>query len=274
LSRIAHRILVLLKFSGPAAAFQLRILRNNRYSRRKKTPMKADIRAECDAGKQTEINHAVFRELGVTAISIFSEPRAGKTTILERTLPLLKNEFNVAVLETDLQPSLDACRIRSAGVPVWQIVTGIDNRAHAGMVAEALRQFPLAGTQVLFIERLIDPDDSSTPDWGEDLRVMVYRPSPNCLTFPKMPDRVLAADAVVLNTMDCGADRRIVEKVTTAMRAVNPNLPVFGSCRTQANLTLWVSWLRQRIHALQAEQAVAAHVVDQRPPINVRRLAG
>lgn len=228
--------------------------------------MKTDVGAECDASKQTAINHSVFRELGVTAISIFSEPRAGKTTILERTLPLLKNEFNIAVLETDLQPSLDACRIRSAGVPVWQIVTGIDRRAHAGMVAEALRQFPLAGMQVLFIERLIDPDDSSTPDWGEALRVMVYRVPPSCLTLPKMPDRLGEADAVVLNTMDCGPDGRIVEKVTAAIRTVNANLPVFGSCGTQVNLTLWVSWLRQRIHALHAEQARGVHAADQRPP--------
>jgi len=74
--------------------------------------MTTDIRAECDPGKQTAVNRALFRELGLTVISIGSAPRAGRTTILERMLPFLEDEFKVAVLETDLHPALDVRRIR------------------------------------------------------------------------------------------------------------------------------------------------------------------
>lgn len=221
--------------------------------------MKVDIQPESDPRKQAAINRALFRELGLTAISICSAPRAGKTTILERTLPLLRNEFNVAVLETDLQPRLDAERIRSAGAPVWQIVTGIDRRADAGMVAEALRQFPLARTQVLFIERLIDPDETSLPDWGEDLRVIVYRVAMDGIVRPNMPNLFRAADAVVVNTMDCPCRGAIAQEVTAAIRKAKPDLAVFAShCPAQDNLMPCISWLRQKIARLRSAQVCSA----------------
>jgi len=103
--------------------------------------MTTDIRAECDPGKQTAVNRALFRELGLTVISIGSAPRAGRTTILERMLPFLEDEFKVAVLETDLHPALDVRRIRRAGAPVWHIVTGIltGSKAIRDVVRLALR---------------------------------------------------------------------------------------------------------------------------------------
>ena len=221
--------------------------------------VKVDIQPDSDLRKQAAINRALFRELGLTAISLCSAPRAGKTTILERTLPLLQNEFNVAVLETDLQPRLDAERIRSAGAPVWQIVTGIDRRPDAGMVAEALQQFPLARTQVLLIERLIDPDEASLPDWGEDLRVMVYRIAVDGVLPPNMPNLLRAADAVVVNTMDCPFHGAIAKEVTAAIRKANPDLAVFGSHRpAQDNLMPWISWLRQKIARLRSEKVRGA----------------
>jgi hydrogenase nickel incorporation protein HypB len=203
-------------------------------------------------------NREIFRELGLVTIGVVSIPRAGKTMLLERTLPLLKKDFNLAVLETDLEPFFDAERIRSAGVPVWQIVTGADRWAEAGMVPEALRQFPVQYANVLIIERVIDPDVGSLPDWGEHLRVLVHRVSPR----GEVPGKILSvcreADAVLLNTIDCPRRASIVcDEVSASIIGVNPAASIFHVAEsTDQGLLDWADWLRVRIRALQCAAAI------------------
>ncbi len=217
------------------------------------------MKTEYDAGQETALNHALFGKLGLTAISVCSAPRAGKTTILEHTLPLLRNEFRIAVLESDLQPRLDAERIRKAGVPVWQIVTGIDRRPDARMVAEALRQFPIGGVEVLVIERVIDPDEPAVSDWGEDLRVVVCRPSPGghaAAGMPKLPEGV---DAVIINSMDCRPGEHYEDRLAAVIRSAKPELAVFRACAcTEDELAPWIGWLRQKIRGFRRAEAGAA----------------
>jgi len=59
----------------------------------------------------------------ITAINIISSPGAGKTSLLERTIPLLK-QFRIGVLEGDIATTRDAERIEKLGVPVVQLLTG------------------------------------------------------------------------------------------------------------------------------------------------------
>ena len=220
--------------------------------------MNTCMAAAADPVEDRATNRALLRDLGLTAISIISAPRAGNTTILERTLPCLKNEFKVAVIESDLQPSLDALQIRSAGALVWQIITGTNRRPEARTLAEALGQFPLAGAQVLFIERLIDSDESSLPDWGEDLRVIIYRISPTGLIPSSMLNLFRAADAVLVNAMDCLPGARINEDALATIGKTSPDLAVFA-VRSPArdDLTEWINWLRQKMRAARCVPARA-----------------
>jgi Ni2+-binding GTPase involved in maturation of urease and hydrogenase len=122
-------------------------------------------------------------------------------------------------------------------------------------------KFPLARTQILFIERLIDPDESSLPDWGEDVRVIVYRVPPASVLPANMPNLLRAADAVLVNTMDCPPGKGIDEKAIAAVRQANHDAAVFGLHRpAQDNLTPWVGWLRQRIRLLLSGQARGAEI--------------
>ena len=51
------------------------------------------------------------RVRGILTLNLISSPGAGKTSLLERTLSDLKNEFNMAVIEGDLQTDNDAQRV-------------------------------------------------------------------------------------------------------------------------------------------------------------------
>ena len=63
------------------------------------------------------------RVRGILTLNLISSPGAGKTSLLERTLSDLKNEFNMDVIEGDLQTDNDAQRVAATGAQAVQIDT-------------------------------------------------------------------------------------------------------------------------------------------------------
>ena len=61
----------------------------------------------------------------VTAVNLISSPGAGKTSLLERTIPELKSHLRIAVLEGDIATTRDSERLMKFGVPVVQLLTAI-----------------------------------------------------------------------------------------------------------------------------------------------------
>src|SRR5580765_5160887 len=121
-------------------------------------------------------NRDDFDRGGVTVVNFMSAPGAGKTSILERTLPLLDG-LRAGVLEGDVQGSYDADRIASLHLPVTQINTdpGFGGECHldANMVRSAIPSLPLDAIDLLVIENvgnLVCPAEFRV---GEDYRVMV-----------------------------------------------------------------------------------------------------
>src|SRR5690348_14760915 len=88
-------------------------------------------------------NRGDFDRAGVAVVNVMSAPGAGKTTLLERVLGHGGLEpLRAAVLEGDVQGSLDADRLAHAHVPVVQLNTGegFGGECHldANMVRSAL----------------------------------------------------------------------------------------------------------------------------------------
>src|SRR4051794_25845331 len=93
-------------------------------------------------------NRDDFDRAGVTVVNFMGAPGAGKTALLERgALAGLR----AAVLEGDVQGSLDADRLASLHVPVVQLQTsqGFGGGGHLGadMVRSALPSLPLGGDE-------------------------------------------------------------------------------------------------------------------------------
>src|SRR5450755_2049496 len=57
-------------------------------------------------------------------VNICSSPGSGKTTLMQQTARLLKDELNIAVLVGDPETERDAIRMRDVGINALQIVTG------------------------------------------------------------------------------------------------------------------------------------------------------
>ena len=81
---------------------------------------------------------------GVLSLNIVSSPGAGKTSLLEKTLRDLKDEFRIAIIAGDVQTENDATRLIEAGGKwVKPLVTGGSCHLDARMISRELKNLDL-----------------------------------------------------------------------------------------------------------------------------------
>jgi len=197
-------------------------------------------------------NRADFDREGVTVVNLMSAPGAGKTTLLERVLATLDG-VRAAVLEGDVQGSLDADRLASLHVPVTQINTdpGFGGECHldANMVRSALGDVPLAETDLLVIENvgnLVCPAEFKV---GEDARVMVSSVTEGEDKPLKYPLMFRTCDLVLVNKIDLLEHLDYdLDLFLHHLDAVHPGVPrMLVSARTGEGVAQWRDWLLERV---------------------------
>lgn len=190
-------------------------------------------------------NRKLLKDKGIYTVNLIASPGAGKTTVLERTLDALKDEFRMAVVEGDIAGSADAERIGQRGVPVVQINTGGDCHLNASMVRSAIQSLPLEGIQLLFIENVGNLVCPAGFDVGEDAKVVILSVAEGDDKPEKYPLIFQQSSAMVLNKIDLlGMVDFDLEKARAGARATNPKLPIFElSARTGQGLESWLDWL-------------------------------
>jgi hydrogenase nickel incorporation protein HypB len=114
-----------------------------------------------------------FAEAGTLVVNLISSPGSGKTTLLEATARDLKDRLRLGGLDGDIATERDADRLRRAGIPARQILTGgachLDARQVEGaLAAEGER---LARLDILFIENVGNLICPTSYDLGEDFKV-------------------------------------------------------------------------------------------------------
>jgi len=197
-------------------------------------------------------NRADFDREGVTVVNLMSAPGAGKTALLERVLGTLDG-VRAAVLEGDVQGSLDADRLASLHVPVTQLNTdpGFGGECHldANMVRSALGDVPLAETDLLVIENvgnLVCPAEFKV---GEDARVMVSSVTEGEDKPLKYPLMFRTCDLVLVNKIDLLEHLDYdLDLFMHHLDAVHPGVPrMLVSARTGEGVAQWRDWLLERV---------------------------
>jgi hydrogenase nickel incorporation protein HypB len=205
-------------------------------------------------------NRDDFDRAGVTVVNLMSAPGAGKTTLLERVVSELDG-VRAGVLEGDVQGSLDADRLASLHVPVVQLNTdsGFGGECHldANMVRSALPSLPLDELDLLIVENvgnLVCPAEFRI---GEDHRVMVSSVTEGEDKPLKYPLMFRACELVVINKIDLLKHLDFdLDKFLARLEAVHPGVPhLLVSARTGEGVEAWRAWLRERVHAREAQPA-------------------
>lgn len=196
-----------------------------------------------------------FLEAGVYVVSLVSSPGSGKTSFLEATLRLLRDEFRVGALVGDLATDNDARRLVQAKVPVRQITTGTLCHLEAKMVKQALTDWDLNQLDLLFIENVGNLVCPATFDLGETLRLVLFSSTEGEDKPLKYPTILHTADVAVISKID------LAEAVDFDMAAmhrniesVRPGMITLGvSAKRGDGMTAWFDLLRVRQQGIRRQ---------------------
>ena len=190
-------------------------------------------------------NRRLFNTHGVFVVSLASSPGSGKTSLLEKSLALLREEVSVGVVEGDIQTDRDARRIEALGVPVVQVVTNGTCHLDAQMVQGALAHLEIGKVELLFIENVGNLVCPASYDLGEHLRVVVSSTTEGEDKPLKYPAMFRKSHALVINKLDLlpYLSYDLKEARTLALR-VNPALEIFEtSCTTGQGIPDFSRWI-------------------------------
>lgn len=195
--------------------------------------------------KVAEENRKLFREHGILAVNLMASPGAGKTSLIDRTLSLLKDSVKVGVIEGDIASSVDADKVKAHGIPVVQINTGGACHLDAAMIRQALDHLPLGELQLLIIENVGNLVCPAEFDLGESLKVTILSVAEGHDKPLKYPLIFTQTDALVLNKVDLlGMGDFDLEALRETVTKMNPDVTIFElSCRTGQGLEEWARWL-------------------------------
>ena len=190
-------------------------------------------------------NREMLRKNGVFSVNIMSAPGAGKTSLLVKSIPLLKDRYSIGVIEGDLQTTRDAERVGALGIDVHQIQTGGVCHLDAAMVHSALHQLDLASLDILLIENVGNLVCPAEFDLGVDARVMLLSITEGDDKPKKYPLMFSESRLLILNKID------LIEMVdfdiARARREatdINPDIEIIElSCRTGSGIEAWTGWI-------------------------------
>jgi len=192
-----------------------------------------------------------FNKNKILVLNLISSPGAGKTTLLERTLSSLKSEFNMGVIEGDIQTTADAERIAKTGVQTVQINTGGACHLDSNMIFAATEKMDIEKLDILFVENvgnLVCPAEFKV---GEDFKIALLSVPEGDDKPEKYPLLFSEAKLLLLNKIDLLPYLDFdVEKVKKDVKSLNKDIEVFlVSAKTGEGFEKWLDWIRNQVKA-------------------------
>ena len=194
-------------------------------------------------------NRAFFDEKKVFVLNLMSSPGAGKTSLVEKTIMALRERFQIAVIEGDIQDSYDAERIAKLDIPVVQINTGGACHLDGNMIKETFPSFDFDNLDLLITENvgnLVCPAEFKI---GENAKIMILSTPEGADKPAKYPLMFAESSVLLINKIDLAPYVDFdLKKAHHDALAINPELQIFEvSCKDENGLDRWFSWLTQAI---------------------------
>lgn len=187
-----------------------------------------------------------LKEKKVLMVNIIGSPGAGKTTLLEKTIASLKDTYSIAVIEGDVATDKDARRLQKYEIPIVLINT--DGACHLESISiqDALAEFDLDKTDIVFVENVGNLVCPAEFDIGEYAKIAVISVTEGDDKPEKYPLLFREAKAMVLNKVDLIEYTDFNKPVfDESLRILNGGLAKFEmSCRKNEGLEGWLDWLK------------------------------
>ncbi len=211
------------------------------------------IELKQDIFKENEVTADKVREelknAGKFMINVMSSPGSGKTTTLIRTISMLKPEFASAVMECDIDASVDAAKIEENGAKSIQLHTGGMCHMDAAMTKQGLLEMGYDDVDVIFIENVGNLVCPAEFDTGAHMNMTILSVPEGDDKPAKYPLVYEVSEVVLINKIDAKAvfdfdDELVKERI----HKLNPDAKIFFvSSKTGEGYDEWIKYLSDRI---------------------------
>lgn len=190
-----------------------------------------------------------LKESKTFLLNLMSSPGAGKTSLLLKLLPLLKDDLRIGVMEADIDSSVDAEKILTTGVRAVQLHTGGMCHLDAGMTEQGLNEIGYQDRDLVILENVGNLVCPAEFDTGAVKNVMI-------LSVPEGHDKPLkypliftVCDVLLINKTDVLPYFDFdMEKVREYALMRNPDLKIFPiSAKTGEGIADFAEWLKDSV---------------------------
>ena len=199
-------------------------------------------------------NKQQLDQVDLFSLNIMASPGAGKTSLIEKTLPLLKSDYKIAAIDGDVATSIDADRAAEAGATAVQINTGGQCHIDAHMLRNALMELDLDEFDLLLVENVGNLICPASFKLGTDKNVLIASIPEGDDKPYKYPAMYQDVDALIINKIDLLPYVKFnMEYFQKGVQMLNPDLITFPvSCTTGEGIEDWVNWVVEHIKEKKA----------------------
>lgn len=203
-----------------------------------------------DNDQLAEDNRAELRKNKTFLLNVMASPGAGKTSVLLRTIAMLKDQYRIGVMEADIDATVDAEKMAAAGVRSVQIHTGGECAMNAKMTRQAMDEFHTEDLDLVFLENIGNLVCPAEEDVGSSMNLEI-------LSIPEGDDKPLkyplmfqVTQVVLINKIDTREyfpfdDQAVIKRI----HALNPEARIFFvSAKTGEGFDAWAKWLKTQVN--------------------------
>lgn len=202
-----------------------------------------------DNDQEADVLRAELKAQNTVLLNLMSSPGSGKTTLLLALTKAFAGKLNWAVMEADIDASVDAETMQKSGVRCIQIHTGGMCHLDAGMTRQGLAELGTEKTDLVILENvgnLVCPAEFDTGASKNITLLSVPEGHDKPLKYPLMYevcDLLVITKTDVLDYFDF--DR---EKVIEYAKLRNPKIEIlFVSAKTGEGIPELAEWILECI---------------------------
>lgn len=201
-----------------------------------------------DNNKDADELRAQLKAEKTFLLNLMSSPGSGKTTTLLALAKALEGKLNWAVMEADIDSSVDAETMQNAGLKSIQIHTGGMCHLDADMTRQGLRELGTEDVDLVVLENvgnLVCPAEFDTGAVKNMTILSVPEGHDKPLKYPLMYE---TCDLLVVNKIDAAEFFDFdFDKVTEYARMRNPEIDIiFISAKTGEGVEKLADWITEQ----------------------------
>jgi hydrogenase nickel incorporation protein HypB len=171
-------------------------------------------------------NLELLRENNIKAFDILGSIGSGKTSIIEKVVPILERKgLKIGAIAGDVVGEDDFLRMKALHIPVINLNTGTECHLDAHIVGHALTKLPLNELDLLFIENVGNMVCPTDFELGTDARIVVVSVTEGDDVVNKHPMIFRVSDIGIINKIDLAeAVGASVKRMRSDMKRIAPRV--------------------------------------------------